>query len=720
MIRRVFVSVLVAVMAFVAVISGAFSVADGDVVAVRAAPERIYARVSLTVSSGLLAISPDGAASVYEDTSSAVLVGAGRTRTITVNAASRGSAPVAAQMLEASAAKHLTEPTLVMVDPDRASAVGTAAPASLGVALPSDGSVQAWGATKYLPVILVHGTWSNTESAFGPLLPALEAAGIPAFTYNYGRIEGLPINLLRGAQAGGESPIEDSTQRLAQEIARVLDLTGAKKVNLIGSSQGGLIIKNYLAHAEGNYVANVVDINATNHGTTLNGPGKLLDPAIVEEAFAPIHAVITGVTDTVNRVLQLAGPLKIIQGPVALFGSAAHFAAEVAQAIVKIPVVAVQKLLRLSLSLVIGPAAVQQAVGSDFLNHLNNTQDTKPGVNYLTLGSKNDTTATPYNTTFLKASGGSAVINLEEHSLPGVGPTDVIGHADLPPPVVDAIVRFLTAADSHPKVDAKIDRSAGITITEDGGTTTVRSGENKIFYQGPSDDGTAIKRAIRQALNTPRITDNVQTSGELDTDSAAATQTLSMHARYLQKTAGLTSDSMTPASERTENKHVGADVDHVMSSKDPVTAQERGAVHAETAPAAAKDPQTSPSRQQVGTPAAADTRRDPVAAGMPAPRGHTAPISVSRTAVTEKTGQPGSAAASKGDMGKTRSTNPGTEKTGASRTTPGLETSPRKAATATHPNTTHQPTANSNPRNRADKAPTKTTTDHGHTTHDND
>lgn len=149
--------------------------------------------------------------------------------------------------------------------------------------------------------------------------------------YNCGRIEGLPINLFRRAQAGGESPIEDSTQRLAQEIARILALTGAKKVNLTGSSRGRLIIKNYLAHAEDSYVASVVDINATNHGTTLNGLGKLLDPAIVEEAVAPIHAAITGVTDTVNRVLQVAGPLKISQGPASLFGATAHFATEVAR-----------------------------------------------------------------------------------------------------------------------------------------------------------------------------------------------------------------------------------------------------------------------------------------------------------------------------------------------------------------------------------------------------
>lgn len=134
----------------------------------------------------------------------------------------------------------------------------------------------------------------------------------------------------------------------------------------------------------------------------------------------------------------------------ALVGSAAHLAVDVAQAAVRVVVTAIQRVVRVGLSLAMGPAGVQQAVGSDFLNRLNKTPDTRPGVNYLVLGSKNDTTATPYESTFLKAGPGSAVFNVEEHSLPGAKPTDVIKHVDTPQPVVDAIVRFLIAADTNP------------------------------------------------------------------------------------------------------------------------------------------------------------------------------------------------------------------------------------------------------------------------------
>ncbi|WP_419402537.1 esterase/lipase family protein [Mycobacteroides abscessus] len=477
----------------------------------------------MTASTGVLAVFPDGTATVYENPGSTVTVAVERTGVTTVSPVKRtpttGTDEEALSTVSAtSTGLSSSKSTLVVVDPQHSSAAPSLAP--------SEGAGQATGSTKYLPVILVHGTWSNTATEFEPtLLPALEAAGIQAFTYDYGRIPWLPINVIRGENAGAEAPIENSTRQLAQEITEVLAATGSSQVNLIGASQGGLIIKNYLAEATGNAVANVVDINATNHGTTLNGPGKLLDPAIVDEAFAPIHSAISGITQSLSNTLELAGPLQILQAPVTLAGAAAQVATGIAQEAVKIPVTAVQKILRVALSLVIGPAGIQQAVGSEFLNRLNSTPDTKSRVNYLVLGSKNDTTATPYESTFLKASPGSAVINIEEHSLPGVKPTDVIRHVDTPQPVVDAIVRFLTAADTHPEIDTKIDRSFGVTITENSGTTTVRSGENTRLYQGPSSDSAAIKRAIDQAIGAAAPTGIIALATGNDTTQARTPET---------------------------------------------------------------------------------------------------------------------------------------------------------------------------------------------------
>lgn len=387
----------------------------GDVTQIAATPRTVTARFSLTVNSGVLAISPDGNTTIYENPGNALSVTADPAGLATVGAISHNAAISAAQALSTTSAvsgvaPSAPGPTLVVVDPQHSTDTSPT---------PSAGTAQAAGPARYLPVILVHGTWGSTAREFAPtLLPALAAAGIQAFTYDYGRIPWLPINLVEPYDAGGEVPVQQSTQRLSEEITRVLNVTGAPQVNLVGASQGGLVIKNYLAQVTGDSVANVVDINATNHGTTLGGIAKLIDPAIVDEAFAPIHTVITSATKSAKDLLGHAGPLQVLQSPVALVGSAAHVAVDVAQAAVRVVVTAIQRVVRVGLSLAMGPAGVQQAVGSDFLNRLNKNPDTRPGVNYLVLGSKNDTTATPYESTFLKAGPGSAVFNVEEHSYP--------------------------------------------------------------------------------------------------------------------------------------------------------------------------------------------------------------------------------------------------------------------------------------------------------------
>ncbi|MBN7302163.1 triacylglycerol lipase [Mycobacteroides abscessus subsp. bolletii] len=476
----------------------------------------------MTVNSGVLAISPDGNTTIYENPGNALSVTADPAGLATVGAISHNAAISAAQALSTTSAvsgvaPSAPGPTLVVVDPQHSTDTSPT---------PSAGTAQAAGPARYLPVILVHGTWGSTAREFAPtLLPALAAAGIQAFTYDYGRIPWLPINLVEPYDAGGEVPVQQSTQRLSEEITRVLNVTGAPQVNLVGASQGGLVIKNYLAQVAGDSVANVVDINATNHGTTLGGIAKLIDPAIVDEAFAPIHTVITSATKSAKDLLGHAGPLQVLQSPVALVGSAAHVAVDVAQAAVRVVVTAIQRVVRVGLSLAMGPAGVQQAVGSDFLNRLNKTPDTRPGVNYLVLGSKNDTTATPYESTFLKAGPGSAVFNVEEHSLPGAKPTDVIKHVDTPQPVVDAIVRFLIAADTNPHIDFKIDRSRGITATQDSGNTTVRSGENNVLYQGTSSNGAAIKQAIGQAIDTAATSGSTTSTPAKPTALASTAET---------------------------------------------------------------------------------------------------------------------------------------------------------------------------------------------------
>ncbi|MCV7194588.1 esterase/lipase family protein [Mycolicibacterium brumae] len=99
-----------------------------------------------------------------------------------------------------------------------------------------------------VPVIIVHGTWSNVGEV-AKLEESLRARGFTVYSYNYGRDFSL-VGLL-GPEMGGMADIEESTQTLADKIAEVRRLEQAagrdpSRVDLVGHSQGGLIIKNYL------------------------------------------------------------------------------------------------------------------------------------------------------------------------------------------------------------------------------------------------------------------------------------------------------------------------------------------------------------------------------------------------------------------------------------------------------------------------------------------
>jgi hypothetical protein len=120
------------------------------------------------------------------------------------------------------------------------------------------------------------------------------------------------------------------------------------------------------------------------------------------------------------------------------------------------------------IDVVLGVAPQQQLVGSSYIDALNKTPDTKPGVNYLVIGTKDDEYVTPYQSTYLKAVPGSEVHNVEVHSLPGVNATDVVLHDDLliNPSVAKVVGDFLTSPAPTLSPDT------GRTITVDGGTTT--------------------------------------------------------------------------------------------------------------------------------------------------------------------------------------------------------------------------------------------------------
>jgi triacylglycerol lipase len=105
------------------------------------------------------------------------------------------------------------------------------------------------------PVVLLHGTFSTLASNFGALVPALVASGRCVYGIDYG--------------LGGTRPVADSARSVSLFIDTVLAATGADQVDVVGYSQGGLVLRTALRQdGMAGKVAVAVLIAPSFHGTT--------------------------------------------------------------------------------------------------------------------------------------------------------------------------------------------------------------------------------------------------------------------------------------------------------------------------------------------------------------------------------------------------------------------------------------------------------------------
>ncbi len=81
-------------------------------------------------------------------------------------------------------------------------------------------------------MILLHGTLATAKGDFGTLAPALQASGRCVFTVDYGM--------------GGVRSVRSSAKTVTAFIDQVLAATGADQVDVIGYSQGGLVLRTAL------------------------------------------------------------------------------------------------------------------------------------------------------------------------------------------------------------------------------------------------------------------------------------------------------------------------------------------------------------------------------------------------------------------------------------------------------------------------------------------
>ncbi|TDC75280.1 esterase/lipase family protein [Streptomyces hainanensis] len=186
------------------------------------------------------------------------------------------------------------------------------------------------------PVVLVHGTGANGTVNWLGLAPYLADRGYCVYSFDYGMLPGVPI-------LGGLGPMEESADQLAEFVDEVLAETGAREVDLVGHSQGGVLPRYYLKHHQGaaGKVNALVGIAPNTNGTTLAGLTRLLD-------------VFPGLEDAIA-----AG----------------------------------------------APALAQQVAGSDFMTALNSGGYTVPGVTYTVIATRYDEIVTPYRSQFIDEPG---------------------------------------------------------------------------------------------------------------------------------------------------------------------------------------------------------------------------------------------------------------------------------------------------------------------------
>jgi triacylglycerol lipase len=158
--------------------------------------------------------------------------------------ARRGAARIAAAALTA---------TLILLLP----AAAQAGPPSPGIDPPGANDFSCQPSREHpRPVVLVHGTYADKSGFWNLISPALVDAGYCVFALDY------------GDRATG--PIQRSARELRGFVRRVLEATDARKVAMVGHSQGGMMPRWYIKFLGGtDDVAELVGLSPSNHGTTI-------------------------------------------------------------------------------------------------------------------------------------------------------------------------------------------------------------------------------------------------------------------------------------------------------------------------------------------------------------------------------------------------------------------------------------------------------------------
>ncbi|MGI8461966.1 MAG: alpha/beta fold hydrolase [Solirubrobacterales bacterium] len=125
------------------------------------------------------------------------------------------------------------------------------------------------------PVVLLHGLGANMSANWSYNSPRLADAGYCVFALTYGHSEktmGWPY------RPAGLQPMEESSKELKAFVRRVLDATGARRVDLVGHSEGTVMPRYYLERRGGvKFVKRFVALTPLWRGTEVGGAAVIRD-----------------------------------------------------------------------------------------------------------------------------------------------------------------------------------------------------------------------------------------------------------------------------------------------------------------------------------------------------------------------------------------------------------------------------------------------------------
>jgi triacylglycerol esterase/lipase EstA (alpha/beta hydrolase family) len=123
------------------------------------------------------------------------------------------------------------------------------------------------------PVVLVHGLGGNRTTNWPTMSPFLANRGYCVFALTYGTKDNVDFGFY---QPGGLVPMEESAEELKRFVTRVRRAAGARRVDIVGHSEGSLM-PNYWVKFLGGHrrVAKYVGLTPLWDGTNLAAAGQL-------------------------------------------------------------------------------------------------------------------------------------------------------------------------------------------------------------------------------------------------------------------------------------------------------------------------------------------------------------------------------------------------------------------------------------------------------------